>query len=358
MKSKQLKQTDKNMVIPIMQGEDISYLDVTAGFFEISGFPWLDSDRCFCRLKKDSISRFGEGIQRLAMHTSGGILRFACDSPVLGVRVELTSGDDMSHMPRSGSSGVDLYIGRGKEKRFYKTAMPDTYGETKYEALYRGYGSGMNEWTVNFPLYNGISRFQIGLVPGSIIQKPTTYTIQKPIAFYGSSITQGACASRPGNAYTHILCRWLDAGMVNLGFSGGALGEPGMAELIASLSMSLFIMDYDHNAPGVEHIRNTHENFFKIIRKAQPLLPVIFVTRPDTDADPEECALRRDMIYRTYSNALQAGDKNVYFVDGHHLFGKENRDACTVDECHPNDLGFMRMAESIFPTAKQALNIL
>jgi lysophospholipase L1-like esterase len=346
---------DKNMIIPETQGEQLTYTGILSGVFEISGFPWSESTGPFCRLDKNTLAESSEGIRRLATHTSGGILRFASNSPLLGVKVELTSGEDMSHMPRSGSSGIDIYIGKGAKKTFYKTAMPETCGQTEYEVLYKDYRGGLNEWTINFPLYNGIKNIQIGLSPDSVFLRSSPYTIKKPIVFYGSSITQGACASRPGNAYTHLLCRWLDAGMVNLGFSGGASGDEAMAHLIASLQMSLFVMDYDHNAPDVKHLEATHEKFFKIIRNSQPGLPVIIITRPDTDFEPAACTERRNMIYRTYANAVDNGDMNVFFIDGKNLFGIDNRDACTVDECHPNDLGFMRMAEFIYPTAKHIL---
>ena len=145
--------------------------------------------------------------------------------------------------------------------------------------------------------------------------------------------------------------------MVNLGFSGNAKGEAEMANLIATLQMSAFVMDYDHNAPDVEHLEKTHETFFNIIRKAQPELPVIFLSKPDFDKNPDINALRREVIYNTYISALNNNDKHVYFVDGQTLFGEKDRDACTVDGCHPNDLGFMRMAEKIYPVLKHAVNI-
>ncbi|HBQ64448.1 MAG TPA: hypothetical protein DD727_05925 [Clostridiales bacterium] len=143
--------------------------------------------------------------------------------------------------------------------------------------------------------------------------------------------------------------------MVNLGFGGGARGEPEVAELISSLAMSAFIMDYDHNAPDAEFLNKTHEPFFNIIRKAHPSLPVIIISRPDFDDDPCAAAARREVIRVTYRNALNAGDRHVSLINGQELFGETDRDACTVDTCHPNDLGFMRMAERIFPVVKQAL---
>jgi len=310
----------------------------------------------FCRLDIYSLIKFNPGIQYLAWCTSGGAIRFASDTGAIALKVKLISKDDMSHMPRTGSAGFDLYVGKGKNKRFIKAAMPGSQ-RIEYEAVFEGINPNkeMQEWTLYMPLYNGVQELEIGLLPGSRIEKPMPYTIKKPIVFYGSSITQGGCASRPGNSYTSILCRWLDADMVNLGFSGNAKGEPEMAELISKIDMSAFVMDYDHNAPDVKHLQDTHENFFRIIRENNPELPVIFVSRPDFDGNILVSKERRNVIRNTYENALKSGDKNVYFVDGETLFGQCDRDACTVDGCHPNDLGFMRMAENIYPTLKKAL---
>lgn len=80
--------------------------------------------------------------------------------------------------------------------------------------------------------------------------------------------------------------------------------------------MSLFVMDYDHNAPDLEFLQKTHEPFFHIVRKANPELPIVILSRPDTDKFPEDSCRRRDIIRQTYRNALEAGDRKVWFVDG------------------------------------------
>ena len=123
-----------------------------------------------------------------------------------------------------------------------------------------------------------------------------------------------------------------------------------MAELICGYDMSCFVMDYDHNAPTLEHLKETHEPFFKYVRERHPELPIILVSRPD-NCDDE----RINVILNTYNNAVKAGDKNVYFINGKDLFTDKDRDACTVDGCHPNDLGFYRMAKAIAPVVKKAL---
>jgi len=161
-----------------------------------------------------------------------------------------------------------------------------------------------------------------------------------------SSITQGACASRPGNCYQNIITRRLDCDYINLGFSGSAKAEPEIAEYIAGLDMSLFVYDYDHNATKLEYLQDTHERMFKTIRERQPDLPIVMVSKPAPK--PTEAVIkRRDVIMQTYLNARAAGDEKVWFVDGStmlQLFGGDNG---TVDGVHPNTLGMMCMAQTI-----------
>ena len=349
---KSISDIDSNFKIEELGGRQYRFINFDQKPFELSGFAWFDANHKLCRLPESIFPDINKGAQVLAWHTSGGMLRFKTDSKSVAIKAKIRSTGDMSHMARSGSNGFDVYLGSGSAKRYIKSAMPQG-GSDKIEMnIYNG--SGMQELTINFPLYNGINELSIGVDPECKVDTPTPYKYQKPILFYGSSITQGGCASRPGNNYSQLLGRWLDANVINLGFSGSAKGEPAIAEAIASLELTAFVMDYDHNAPDVAHLQNTHEKFFSIIREKQPNLPIIIVTKPDVAANSN--SPRTDVIRKTYDNAIAAGDKNVYFVNGNTLFGTSNRDACTVDGCHPNDLGFMRMAETIYPVLKDAIS--
>ena len=127
-----------------------------------------------------------------------------------------------------------------------------------------------------------------------------------------------------------------------------------MAEFIKGLDMSVFVYDYDHNADSPELLKATHEPFFKVIRKANPDLPVIMMTRPKNNYTQEE-KQRREIVKSTYLNAVESGDKNVYFIDGETFFGKADGNSCLIDGLHPNDLGFHRMAEKIEPLLKEIL---
>ena len=176
---------------------------------------------------------------------------------------------------------------------------------------------------------------------------------EKPVVYYGSSITQGGCASRPGNAYTAAVARRFNANHINLGFSGNALGEMEMAEYIADISMSAFVFDYDHNAPTLEHLENTHKPMFDIIRKSNPNLPIVMLTRPKykTWWYEDKC---RDIIKATYDIARANGDENVYFIDGTTLMETAGFEG-TVDSAHPNDLGFSSMAKAVGDVLQKVL---
>ena len=147
-----------------------------------------------------------------------------------------------------------------------------------------------------------------------------------------------------------IVSRALQTDYINLGFSGSAKAEDEIAEYIASLDMSVFIYDYDYNAPSVEHLENTHGKMFSAIRKSNPELPILILSRPKFRLTDEE-KLRLGIIRKTYDDAVLSGDKNTYFIDGQTLVKYAHGDA-TVDGCHPNDLGFYSMAKAMIPQLK------
>ena len=350
-----IEEIDKNFQAAKVGNLDVCYYDALEAPYELEGFPWRDPALIFNRLPASFTEKdVNAGALSLAKCTAGGAVRFRTDSTYLTLRAVLAHSGDSNHMPRAGSAGFDLYSGSGKDIQYRKTVQPNS-GQKKLETLLvSDQPKQMTDWTFYLPLYGAASKIEIGVAPGAKFEKPTPHAVPKPVLFYGSSITQGGCASRPGNAYTTMLCRAIDAPQINLGFSGSGKGEPTVAEVIAGLDLVAFVMDYDHNAPSLEHLKNTHEIFFKIIRGKNPGLPVIIMSKCDFWGSKLEQD-RRDIIRQTYANAVKAGDKKVWFVDGETLFGMEDRDACTVDRCHPNDLGFYRMFRTILPTLEKAL---
>ena len=347
---------DANFRPATVDGRAVVWHDALAGgAFALEGLPLRAPGAPLRRLPGgDPFARFPAN--GLALHTAGACVRFRTASPWIAVRATLGPGCDMNHMPRAGSVGLDFYRGAGAESRHAGTVQPNP-GERVVERMpvVRAAGDrSLESWQVNLPLYGGVEALEIGLAPGFAPKPPRRHRLGR-IVFYGSSITQGGCASRPGNAYATMVCRAIDAEQVNLGFSGSARGEPEMARLVASLrGVAAFVLDYDHNAPTPEHLAATHEAFFRTVRAAHPAWPVLVLSRPNVwPDDSAEVAERRDIVYSTVRRARARGDRLVAFLDGARLCGRADRDDCTVDRCHPNDLGFRRMADAVLAALRR-----
>jgi len=304
----------------------------------------------FCRMDPKVLPKMSEGVQHLAWNTSGGCVRFRAKGRRFGIRMTLRSGDDMSHMPRTGSAGLDVYVGLGSEGRFVQSTRPE-YGKTFVETEVN-LPFGEDEVTLWLPLYNGVTDLQLGFSEGEEPGAPMPHRMGKAL-FYGSSITQGGCASRTGNSHVNMLGRMLDCGIHNLGFSGNGKGEPEMADYIASLDFDVLVLEYDHNAPTAAYLRETHLPFLQRILRGHPDLPVLLVSKPDFGRTAED-SVRRDIIRESYRWTRERGMRTI-FLDGAKLFDGPMSDSCTVDGCHPNDLGFYRMAMGMLPSLKELL---
>lgn len=326
-----------------IQKEDIRFYDVRQQPFCVYGVFYEDGK--FRRLPEEVAQSVNSGVHRLHANTAGGRVRFITDSPYIAIHVKMPSIGKMPHFAWTGSAGFDMYTKENGEERFALTFVPPYGVQGGYESIHHFETAKTREVTIQFPLYSEVSEFYIGLKDTATVAEPKPYKIEKPIVYYGSSITQGACASRPGNAYTNIISRRFSCDHVNLGFSGSACGETKMAEYISNLEMSVFVYDYDHNAASPVHLKNSHEKMFKIIRKAHPDLPIVMMSRPVFYLKEHE-QQRLEVIKTTYENAKANGDNNVYILDGRTLMELAGNEG-TVEDTHPNDLGFVSMARAL-----------
>ena len=334
------------------------YADSRVAPFVLGGLLHPD-ENCgeYYRLDASAKEIYSDANRSLAACTPGGTVRFATDAKEIALRITLRAGCfGMHHFCDRGVYGIDVYIGTGTARRYTGKIM-QTFAEN--HDVNRGTVSvdgedRFNEVMIELPLYAGIETLKIGLKPGELVGAPTPRSTGA-VAFYGSSITQGGCVSRPGNSYCNIICRALDADCCNYGFSGSAMGETEVASHIDSRDLACFVMDYDFNSLSCETLRATHEPFFKIIRAAQPTLPVVFVTHPFYSEPTENDLARIAIIRETYENALAAGDKNIRFVNSGEFFTSDMRDLYAVDNLHPNDLGQFSMACEILPAVRGLL---
>lgn len=333
--------------------EGMKTYDIEQPPFRLFGLNRAPGELDYKRLPYQVMEVVSNGsLARLGRHTAGIRLRFKTDSKRIILTCELPDLTKFDHMPRTGVSCFDLYAD-GRYCNVFRSGVNEGPTPGRDEGDY-GYSSGYNfpdsqerEILIHFPLYNMVTKVYISLEEGASLAPCEAYKIAKPIVYYGSSITQGGCASHPGNAYTNILSRRLNADQINLGFSGNARGEDEMADHIGSLDMHAFVYDYDYNAPTVEHLQETHERFFKRFRQYQPTTPVVMVSTANIMQSPEITLRRKEIIRATYENARAAGDENVYFIDGGEIYKDVGLDYCTVDSVHPNDLGFWCMANTI-----------
>ncbi len=329
----------------------MSTFDILSKPFEICGLAVREEGKLW-RVPEDIIDRVNDRVSRQGRWTSGAGVRFRTDADKIKVRV-------WNHMPRAmekanmiSGHGVDVYFdGRFAGPIYPKTA--DEVYEGEIPVPWYLEGPKTRDVRIYFPISDGIKRMEIELPDGASLLPPTPFSVPEQVVFYGSSITMGLYASRPGMHYIAQLSRALDFKPYCLGFGSGAHGELLMADYIASLPMRVFVLDYDHN-DGAADLAVRHEPFFKRVRDKNPDLPIIMITRPDFERHREN-AEAREVVRRTYENAKAAGDGHVWFIDGESFYGKTERDLYTLDCVHPNDMGMTAMARGILPVLREAL---
>lgn len=331
----------------------------------LSGFAWLGEEGLYRRLPAVPPASLPAAVEELAWCTAGGQLRFVSDTDVLQVRVRLRTAFGMDcqppaspygfeHMAQTGVSGFDLYLGAPGRERFFAV--------TRFAAGARAYRAGLLarvgrtplSFILNFPLFNGVEELLVGIRAGATFA-PALSRPDRPVIVYGTSITHGGCASRPGACYTNVLSRRLGMPVVNLGFSGSGCGEPEVAAAVATVrDPALFLLDYEANSGG--RMDETLPGFIAALRARHPDTPILVLSRIrfGREALRTETALRRSgSRCRRYQRELvdalrQAGDAHLHFFDGARLLGRRY-DECTVDGVHPNDLGFFKMADALAP---------
>jgi lysophospholipase L1-like esterase len=326
----------------------------------VEGKGWTGTRQLYDRLPATA-----EGVVRADVwglsHDSAGLrYRFVTDATALRARWKLRSVDQLAlpHMPATGVSGLDLYVRDGDRWHWVGAGRP-VKPELNDALLADGLRHARREYLLYLPLYNGVESVEIGLPAGATLEPaPDRYAGRKPILFYGTSIVQGGCASRPGMAHAALLGRMLDWPTVNLGFSGNAKSEPEMAALLAGLDPAVYVLDSLPNL-SAEEAAERLEPFVKTIRAAHAKTPIVLVenvTYADSPFRQERLAkvvAVNTLLKNLYERMRAGGDAAVYYVPASSLLGNDGED--TVDGTHPTDLGFMRMAEGMAPVLRKVL---
>jgi len=343
------KPIDTNMHVESkLNKEGIRFYNIDEAPFSIHGV-WRDGDMYY-RIPRDVAANVSKNIFDMCFTTTGGRIRFRSDSPYVAIRISVHSVEQVSTMPALATVGCDLYA-----DNVYAGSFRTEYNQVEgiYESLVELKNVKAQDFTIHMPLYSGVYSMYVGLDENASLSEAAPYGYDKPVVYYGSSITNGACCSRPGMTYEAQISRWLNVDHHNLGFGGSARGEIPMAEYVAGLDMGVLVYDYDYNARNAEYLDETHERMFKIIREKNPELPIIMISRPDVIPSKDRDD-RFAVIKKTYDNAIAAGDKNVYLIPGWTFFDEVGNDF-TADHVHPTDLGFFFMAKGIAEVLKDLL---
>lgn len=344
--------------------EDMAVYDARKAPFRIYGLYKPEEPGTFRRMPKEVAEATSKRVTLLHENTAGARLRFATDSSYISVGAIMPPMEFSS--PRNGALAegnaccFDLYadgahcrilwheglIQRGSVLSF---DIPDG----KYEAGITFSEKKIREITLCFPSFVNISDVFIGLEKDCVLTVASDYRNEKPVVFYGSSITQGICASRSGNTYENILSRKLHFDYLNLGFAGACKAEPAVIDYICTLDMPLLVFDYDHNAKSAEFLEQTHLPALRKLRAAHPDIPIVVMSRPDQDTGEEDTIRRAKLIEENCRILRQESDAPVHFVNGMDIFYSHDKDMMTVDGTHPTDLGFYCMAQALYKVLEQ-----
>lgn len=325
----------------------------------IEGKGWTETKDFYDRLPAKAGKLVRAPVWSLSHDSAGLRVRFVTDATTVSARWTLRKESlAMSHMAATGVSGLDLYLKADGQWHWIGTGRPDQ-SPTNEKPLVSGLTAELREFALYLPLYNGVKEVRIGVNPGAQLRAAAPATA-KPIVFYGTSITQGGCASRSGMAYPAILGRQLDWPTINLGFSGNGRSEPELATLLAELEPAVYVLDALPNM-SPEMVATRLEPFVQTLRQAHPRTPILLLESIDYPAG-KFVAATRDLIAaknaelkRVYQRLKKAGVKQLTYVSAARLIGTDGLG--TVDGVHPTDLGFLRMAEGLQPDLRRALKL-
>ena len=348
-----LAQIDRSSAVPDSTG-DVLWYDMQS--LDVEGQGWTDTKAPYDRLPAKAEGYVRDAVWDLSRDLAGICVRFVTDASSINARWTLIDEQlDMPHMPASGVSGLDLYVRMDDGTwRWINSGRPSTF-PTNTAAFIKDIPEEEREFLLYLPLYNGVSSVKIGIPKEAALCKAPSYPgdSAKAIVFYGTSITHGACASRPGMCHPAILRRWLRRPVLNLGFSGNGRMEPELAHLLAELDPVVYILDCLPNM-NAERVAERVEPFVRILREAHPETPILLVEdRAYPNGFLNKSSRERNIgsrveLGKAYGRLLEDGVPNLYYLSGDVLLGDD--DEGTVDNSYPTDLGFMRQAEAFQST--------
>jgi hypothetical protein len=325
----------------------------------VEGRGWDDVERYYDRLPARAKGVVRDAVWNLSRHSAGMCTRFVTDARAIHARWKLWSSRlAMSHMPATGVSGLDLYTWDKNSSSWcwLGVGRPEASAEVQ-ATLVDGLDGSKRLFMLYLPLYNGVDSLEIGLPSGAHFEGVAPRT-SKPVVFYGTSIVQGGCASRPGMHHVGILGRRLGCPVINLGFSGNGMMEPEVGRFLSELDPAAFVIDCLPNMQA-ELVTERTEPLVRTLRDARPTTPIVLVedrnygNAPFLASRRQQHAAKRKALRQTMERLVNVGVGGIHYVPGDGLLGEDGEG--TVDGSHPTDLGFWRMADVLEPVLAQLI---
>ncbi len=330
-------------------------------FLPIEGRAFDDVEHYYDRLPANVTAKVNGGVRSMKHHTSGMLFRFRTDSRNLRFKwTPYNSNLSMDHMPSTGVSGIDVYRFDEKAGRWFYVRtgrITSPKGATMSIPWKPG-----DACLVNLPLYNGVKSFSLGIDKGAKVEAlgPRRSGVDKPVVFYGTSITHGGCCSRPGLAFVNRVGRDLDVPVVGLGFSGSGVMEFEMSEHLARIDASCYVLDCLWNMGSVKgqnrrgrNVEENYEPFIRNLRTKRPNVPIVMAEQCDVFCGAPNA---KDLYMRSlYEKLVNEGWKNLVYLPKTRMYPGDCEG--TVDGCHPNDLGMATMAAAFGGAVKEALGL-
>lgn len=335
---------------------DAKWQDVTT--WGVEGRGWGDQERLrwFDRLPAKAEKTVTPAVWGLSRDSTGMMVRFKTDAKAIYCRYDLAKANlALPAMPATGASGLDLYA--RDEKGQWKWVTCTKPDKQHVEAvMISDLAPGEHEFAAYLPLFNGIEKLEIGVPAAAKFEGLAPR--EKPIVFYGTSITHGANASRPGMVHTAILGRHLDRPVINIGFSGNGRMDAAVGDLINELDPAIIVIDCLPNmgpadvtakcVPLVKQLRSKHTNTPIILVEDRRFTNSWITPAKAKFHDDNHAALKA-----AYEQLKGEKVANLHYIGGDALYGTDAEGS--NDASHGTDLGFLRQAEIFEPVLRAAL---
>jgi hypothetical protein len=336
--------------------DSLKYVNATG--LQLLGKGFSDTPNRYDRLPVSLEGKTRPDVWSLSKNSSGLALRFRTNSRVIAAKWEVTGDVTMNHFAPTGIKGLDLYCLKNGKWQFVNSARP--VGKISTAVIIEHMKGENLEYMLYLPLYDGVANLEIGIEPRATIGDPQVDSPrkEKPVVFYGTSITQGGCASRTGMSYSNQLSRMLDRQTINLGFSGNGRLDLEIAEVMADIDASCYVIDCLPNV-GMNLLKEKYVHFLEEIRSKRANVPILMVEnilyphmyfnhRTFSDIQEKNAALSK-----IYFAQRKNGDRHLYYLKADKLIGNDFEG--TVDGVHLTDLGFLRISQNMYPIIRKLI---